>query len=377
MATAQAASPVTYIHSGMPPMFILCSDKDSLGIPTSTGVSINSYNTDGTIGPLEVGINGLSPNYSLPDIPNRPRNVPEAGTFKEKVVPVPVHAHAFEYWYFPYDGIQGHPTRHNRHQLVESWAAFLWLSAAHQRSAECTTRTEVLGGDNVLIGGFIITGNVAKLVVLRGLGPSLATSGVTGFLADPSLELYDSTSTLVEQNDNWSFPLPDYVIKDGLIPKNPAESLIATTLSPGSYTAILRGVNNSSGIALFELYDVDPVDSQVSNLSTRGRVESGDQGSMIGGFIIGGTQSTQVLARAIGPSLTAYGIFNALPDPVLEIRNSEGSLIARNDNWRSASSSKFSPPAFRRQTTTSQQSYLLSFRGITRHWFTVRALLKG
>jgi hypothetical protein len=186
-----------------------------------------------------------------------------------------------------------------------------------------------------MIGGFIITGNVAKSVVLRGLGPSLAVSGVTDLLDDPSLALYDSTGAVVEQNDNWSLPLPDYVTKNGLIPKNPSESLIATTLRPGNYTAVLQGSNGSTGVALFELYDVDPADSRVSNLSTRGRVGNGDQGSMIGGFIIGGTQSTEVLVRALGPSLTAFGVSGALPDPFLELRNSEGSLVAENDNWRS------------------------------------------
>jgi len=335
LATAQAASPVTYIHSGMPPMFILCSDKDSLGIPTSTGVSINSYNSDGTIGPLEVGINGLIPKLLLGGYIESDSDVPVANTFREWIVPVTEHAHAFEYWYFPFDGIPGHPT--------VATTIINWLKGGPPTSSppptkdllNVSTRTDVLGGDNVMIGGFIITGNVAKSVVLRGLGPSLSASGVTGILSDPILELYDSTDALVEQNDNWSLPLPDYVTKNGLIPKYPSESLIATTLRPGSYTAILRGSNDSSGVALVELYDVSPADSRISNLSTRGLVGNGDQGSMIGGFIIGGTQSTEVLVRALGPSLTAYGVSGALPDPFLELRNSEGSLVAENDNWRS------------------------------------------
>jgi hypothetical protein len=106
-------------------------------------------------------------------------------------------------------------------------------------------------------------------------------------------------------------------------------------LSPGSYTAVLQGAGGSTGIALVELYDLDPADSRVSNLSTRGLVTNGNQGPMIGGFIIGGTQSTDVLIRALGPSLTAQGVSGALLDPFLELRNSDGSLIAENDNWRS------------------------------------------
>jgi acetyl esterase/lipase len=335
LATAQAASPVTHIHPGMPPMFILCSDKDSLGIPTSTGVSINSYNTDGTIGPLEIGTNGLIPNLLLGGFSESTSNVPVADTFKKAIVPVAGHSHAFEYWSLPFDGIAGHPT--------VATTVINWLKAGPPGSGtlptknllNVSTRTDVLGGDGVLIGGFIISGHVAKSVVLRGLGPSLAGSGVIGFLADPTLELYDSTNTLVAQNDNWSFPLPDYVIAGDLIPKNPAESLIATTLPPGSYTVVLRGANDTAGVALFELYDVDAADSEISNLSTRGRAENGDQGSMIGGFIIGGTEPTEVLVRGLGPSLTKYGVLGALPDPVLEIHNDQGSLVGVNDNWRS------------------------------------------
>jgi hypothetical protein len=304
LATAQAASPVTYIHSGMPPMFILCSDKDSLGIPTSTGVSINSYNTDGTIGPLEVGTNGLIPKLLLAGYTESTSNVPEAGTFKKSVVPVPVHAHAFEYWNLPVDGVRGHPT--------VATAVINWLQAGPPTSNQASTqellnvstRTQVLGGDSVLIGGFIVTGNIAKSVVLRALGPSLADLGVTGVLANPTLELYDSTGALMQQNDNWSSPLPANVVAAGLTPKYPAESLIAATLRPGSYTAVLQGASGSTGVGLFELYDLDPAHSRVSNLSTRGQAASGNQ-AMIGGLIIGGTQPTEILLRALGPSLTA------------------------------------------------------------------------
>ena len=196
-----------------------------------------------------------------------------------------------------------------------------------------STRTQVLGGDSVLIGGFIITGKVAKSVVLRALGPSLADLGVTGVLADPTLELYDSAGTLMQQNDNWASPLPANVVAAGLTPTSPVESLIVATLPPGSYTAVLHGAGGSTGVGLFELYDLDPANSRVSNLSTRGQAGSGDQ-TMIGGFIIGGTQPTEILLRALGPSLTALGVSGALQDPVLELRGSDGSLIAENDNWR-------------------------------------------
>jgi hypothetical protein len=118
-----------------------------------------------------------------------------------------------------------------------------------------------------------------------------------------------------------------------LAPTDPAESLISTTLPPGNYTAVLRGTDGATGVALFELYDIDPTHSRISNISTRGVVEAGD-GAMIAGFIIGGSEPTKVIVRAIGPSLSASGVAGALLDPFLELHNADGSLIYSNDNWR-------------------------------------------
>jgi hypothetical protein len=192
---------------------------------------------------------------------------------------------------------------------------------------------QVQGGDGVLVGGFIISGDKPKSLVLRAIGPSLAKVGITGVLADPELELYDSKGNLIDQNDNWTSLAPDRVPK-GLAPADGTESLIAATLAPGSYTAVLRGVNNSTGVGLIELYDLDPASSQLSNISTRGIVGSGDA-AMIAGFIIGGGDTTKVLVRAIGPSLSEFGVAGALADPALELRDANGSLIFSNDNWRS------------------------------------------
>ena len=186
-----------------------------------------------------------------------------------------------------------------------------------------------------MIGGFIISGDKDKEVVLRALGPSLADSGVKDVLADPFLELYDSNGQLIRQNDNWTAPLPGDVVASGLQPLKPAESLIAATLPPGSYTAVLRGVGGSSGVALFELYDLEPANSRIINISTRGDVGVGDE-AMIAGFILGGSEPSKVMIRAIGPSLGASGVSGALPDPVLELRGSDGSLLLGNDNWRSS-----------------------------------------
>jgi len=184
----------------------------------------------------------------------------------------------------------------------------------------------------VMIGGFIISGDSAKSIVLRALGPSLLARGVKKALLDPVLELYDSSGKIVAQNDNWT-SLPPGTVPDGLQPTSPAESVIAATLAPGSYTAVIRGANGTTGNALGELYDLDPNNSRVMNISTRGQVGTGDD-VMIGGFIVGGSGPSKVIVRAIGPSLTTAGVKGTLSDPILELHDSQGSLVFQNDNWR-------------------------------------------
>ncbi len=184
-----------------------------------------------------------------------------------------------------------------------------------------------------MIGGFIITGNKAKQVVLRAIGPSLANAGVTNYLADPEMELYDSAGNLLRANDN-AVNIPEELVAAGLAPTDPRESLITIRLDPGAYTAVIRGVNDTTGVALCEVFDLAPNSSHVGNISTRGRVAGGDS-AMIGGFILGGRAPTKVILRAIGPSLTAAGVSGALQDPLLEVHDGNGSLLFSNDNWRS------------------------------------------
>jgi hypothetical protein len=193
-----------------------------------------------------------------------------------------------------------------------------------------STRLRSQGGDNVLIGGFIITGQEAKKLVLRAIGPSLP---LTGRLGDPALELYDSTNALIAQNDNWNAHRSE-VLATGLAPADEHEAAITATLQPGRYTALVRGVNGASGVALVEAYDLtDSSNSKLANISTRGKVEAGDN-VMIGGFILGGDQVTNVAVRAIGPSLTNFGITGELTDPMLEVYNGNGALLAQDDDWR-------------------------------------------
>ncbi|HEY2714390.1 MAG TPA: PQQ-dependent sugar dehydrogenase [Chthoniobacterales bacterium] len=195
-----------------------------------------------------------------------------------------------------------------------------------------STRLNVGGGDDVLIAGFIVTGSESKQVVLRGIGPSLALSNS---LADPKIELHDSTGALIASNDDWmESPDQAQISALDLAPGDAKEAALLAELAPGSYTAILSGTDGGTGIGLVELYATD--DSQAANpvnISTRGFVQT-DDNAMIGGFIIGGTESRSVLLRAIGPSLGAAGISNPLSDPTLELHDSNGALITANDNWR-------------------------------------------
>jgi len=173
-------------------------------------------------------------------------------------------------------------------------------------------------------------------VLLRAIGPSLAKAGLQDALADPVLELRDNKGALIFGNDNWKDSQQADIEATGLPPTDDRESAIVTDLfSPGQYTAVVRSSDSSTGIALVEVYDLNQTAGPVlANISTRGFVQHGDA-LMIGGFILGGASgSTQVLVRAIGPSLSQSGIANALSDPTLELHDGNGALIASNDNWK-------------------------------------------
>src|SRR5438270_3179088 len=200
------------------------------------------------------------------------------------------------------------------------------------------TRMRVQTGDNVLIGGFILIGSTSKKVILRAIGPSLSVNGqpLPGRLLDPTLTLFDGSGSPLFSNDDWqNSPQKQQIIDSNVAPPDPKESAIVATLQPGNYTAIMSGSGTATGIGVVELYDLETsAPANPANLATRGFVETGDN-AMIGGFIVGGSQNRTVLVRAIGPSLTAVGVPNALPDPTLELKNSSGTTLASNDNWRS------------------------------------------
>lgn len=197
--------------------------------------------------------------------------------------------------------------------------------------ANISTRLPVETGDNVLIGGFIVTGTQPKRVIVRALGPSLPFAGA---LADPILELHGPDGFTTITNDNWRSDQEAEIIATMIPPSNDFESAIVAMLpaNGSAYTAIVRGVNNGTGIGLVEAYDLDRlVDSKLANISTRGLVQT-DDNVLIAGTIVLGQPSQRVIVRGIGPSLNIAG---KLADPILELRDANGALLRSNDNWRS------------------------------------------
>jgi hypothetical protein len=198
-----------------------------------------------------------------------------------------------------------------------------------------STRMNVATGERVLIGGFIITGTDSKRIALRAIGPSLASAGLSGLLADPVLELHAANGSIIVTNDNWQTDAgASELTANGIAPTNVNEAATVQTLAPGTYTAIVQGKNNSTGIGLIELYDLTAdSNSLVANISTRGFVNTGDA-VLIGGFIVGSGSSGRVAVRALGPSLNNAGISNPLADPLLELHDGNGSLLKTNDSWQ-------------------------------------------
>lgn len=178
-----------------------------------------------------------------------------------------------------------------------------------------------------------MTGSAPKKVLARAIGPSLQLSGQ---LDNPTIELRNSSGALLDQNDDWKNSSPEKkqaIMDSGLAPMHDLESAIIATLpaSGQTYTAVVRGANNSTGIGVVEIYDLDrAADSKLANISGRGLVQTGDN-ALFAGVIVQGQTSQKVIVRAIGPSLNISG---RLGDPVLELRNANGDLIRANDNWQ-------------------------------------------
>jgi hypothetical protein len=208
---------------------------------------------------------------------------------------------------------------------------------APSQALNISTRLKAQTGDNVIIAGFILTGDGPRQVLLRAIGPSLEQTDIDDALADPVLELRAADGTRLAFNNSWRYSHEAAIVATGIPPTDDREAAILATLAPGSYTAIVRGRSATSGIAVAEVYDLsEPGSGQLANISTRGLIGSGEE-VMIAGFVLaGGSGGSKVIVRGIGPSLAAAGIAQPLDDPTLELHDGNGIAIAFNDNWRDA-----------------------------------------
>jgi hypothetical protein len=204
------------------------------------------------------------------------------------------------------------------------------------RLANISTRGLVLGGDNVMIGGFIIGGSGNKTVAIVATGPSLSAFGVTNPLANPTLTLVrQSDGAVIATNDDWQNDANAAQLQaTGFAPTDAHEAGLYANLPPGAYTAIVSGANGGTGVSVIGVFEVDHPEIPLVNIATRGLVQTGNN-VMIAGLIVQGDAPKTVAITATGPSLAAYGINNPLVNPKLTIvRSSDQQVIATNDDWQ-------------------------------------------
>jgi len=229
-----------------------------------------------------------------------------------------------------------HPTTAGHFRLAKTaFDAMTNPPPAPSKALNISTRAFVDTGERVTIAGFIVTGDIAKKVLIRGIGPSLTANGVPTALANPTLTLFDTAGNVTMTNDDWkNSPDAAEIMSTGLAPTNDSESAIIATLAPGQYTAQLAGKDNGTGNGVIEIYDLQSgTSATLANLSTRGYVGAGDN-VMICGVIIGSGDNPIMVFRAMGPSLASSGIANPLLDPTLELHDNNGGLIAFDDDWK-------------------------------------------
>ena len=236
--------------------------------------------------------------------------------------------------YLFWDGI--HPTTAGHYQTAKG--AYDALSLPFMppgKAVNIATRVLVGTDERVAIAGFIVTGDISKKVLIRGIGPSLASSGVPTPLANPTLTLFDDSGNVVVSNDDWkSSPDAAEITATGIAPTDDREAAVLQSLAPGHYTAVLSGKDNGVGNGLVEVYDLaSSSSSTLANLSTRGYVGAGDD-AMIGGVIVGSGENPIVVLRALGPTLSILGISDPLLDPTIELHDQNGVVVGFNDNWK-------------------------------------------
>ncbi len=213
------------------------------------------------------------------------------------------------------------------------------LLVTDKRLFNIAARARVGTDANVLIAGFVVIGPEPKQVLIRGIGPSLVDFGVTDPLLQPRLEIYNSSGELIHSNEGWQTNAdPDEILEVGakvgaggtLVPDDTA---LVVTLEEGLYTAIVRGRNGTTGVALVETFEVEENLTRMINISSRAFVGTGAD-VVIPGFVVRGDVRSRVLIRAVGPSLEDQGVSGFLAHPVIRVHNAAGEVVATNDGWR-------------------------------------------
>jgi hypothetical protein len=212
------------------------------------------------------------------------------------------------------------------------------------RLGNISTRGLVLTGTDAMIGGFVIGGSANKTVAIVATGPSLEQLGITNPLANPKLTLVrTSDQATIASNDDWQGGCtpgmvcltPAELTAAGFAPSHSLEAAIFINLAPGAYTAIVEGVGGGTGVSVIGVYEADGPQIPLVNISTRGRVGTGND-ALIGGFVIQGSGPQPVAIVATGPSLANVGITNPLANPTITlVRSSDQKVLATNDDWRS------------------------------------------
>src|SRR6266550_3080934 len=243
------------------------------------------------------------------------------------------------------------------------------------RFTSISTRMNVGTGNNVAIAGFMVWGSQLKTVIVRVLGPTLGSYGVANVLSDPIVELHNSSGATIATNDDWQIgSQSSQISSSGYAPNNSNESAIIATLAAGAYTAIVRGYNNSTGVALVQVYELDTLSARLSGISTRGQVGT-DQNVLIGGLSINGSTSKKLIVRALGPCMASppFSLSGTLSNPILELHDSSGNLLASNDDWGSGtqaaaiSASGYQPPNAKESAiivTLASGNYTAIVRGV-------------
>lgn len=205
------------------------------------------------------------------------------------------------------------------------------------RLVNLSSRAVVGTGDNALIAGVVVADTESKRYLSRAIGPGLAAFGAVGAIVDPQLSIFSSSGVELFRNNGWetgrnATTLPAYARSAGAFPLSTGsrDSALADEIAAGAYTLQVTSSSNQSGIGLAELYELD-ANGRTVNLSTRARVRAGD-GVLIGGFVVQGPAYKRMLIRAVGPTLSTFGLSGTLADPVLTLY-SGSTTVASNDRW--------------------------------------------